>query len=58
MMCAKCWDDAYSRMVAHGGSQTYHYYNLLRERADGHGPCSPNDSESENSAQVPGPSGR
>jgi len=38
VMCEKCWNDAYFRMIHRGGCQTEHYYNLLKERKDN--PCS------------------
>lgn len=36
--CEKCWADAYTRMVADGGSQVRHYHDILRERRGN--PCS------------------
>jgi len=37
MMCEQCWSDAYQMMYLLGGSQTDHYYQLLKERKDN--PC-------------------
>lgn len=38
MVCEKCWDDAYSRMLTNPNKSQYeHYQDMLRERNNN--PC-------------------